>query len=696
MKLIAVAYLAALAAPVFAAALTVDVNVMPRVVFTGDSQTCGRVGAIDYPQMLSWEMPIRVINTAVGGTNTRHLLKAYRTGLASAAKGEKVVHGEKVGWHAGPYPGQRIRLGKHEYTIDRIEVVSYKERKTNIWITEPAAEDFEGRDYAIEAGWRTRVAAQRPDYVCFMYSVNDTGYTSDRFKANLKEMLDRTRVLGAQPIFLSGVPLMDAAKGGSHPSHNRRVAVRAKDLAEFCAENRVPFGDVFSALMALDEQNTCTWRDTVHPTTDGSTAALNALRAIFRGIGLSANPYYLRGYRATGEAYAPGEGLTPITTSQPDYNKQNRPDENHFDLEAIRVRDEYGLIAAADGQVLRSGRPIVLECGVGDAGAIKSATVEVAASKPAKVAWFDPKTRAWIPLAEGVRVSAPLDPRAAVIGRAIWLSVDGDDGVELDYVAIHLEGGVQPFKPAPANTAITWPPADYLKWAPSASLIANGDLAAAAGDAPKHWRAIGSAAHYRPAGVVAKGDGSFVKNRRVDTLYALGQRFTKTVRPLDVVVVKEGPHGIQGRFIVARVEDDERLLVRRYPKQEADGVAFEVRASSGCAVAPGGCLVECRDASRWQSAECRLAPGSYRLGVFYRAYDPARMDARHRPGKVARVSVVAADGGRVLAQAELEASFQWQRAWLEFRVAEQTQAVVRLEATSATCAQYTGITLEPR
>jgi len=37
-----------------AATLRVDVNVMPRVVFTGDSQTCGRVGAIDYPQMLSW------------------------------------------------------------------------------------------------------------------------------------------------------------------------------------------------------------------------------------------------------------------------------------------------------------------------------------------------------------------------------------------------------------------------------------------------------------------------------------------------------------------------------------------------------------------------------------------------------------------------------------------------------------------
>ena len=121
----------------------VDVNAMPRVVFTGDSQTCGRVGAMDYPQMLSWEMPARVINTAVGGTNTTQLLHEMTGGIASVIRGERAIRGTNVPWHAGPYPGQYVRVGKHEYIIDRIEAVDYAQRASNLWITEPAKEDFE-------------------------------------------------------------------------------------------------------------------------------------------------------------------------------------------------------------------------------------------------------------------------------------------------------------------------------------------------------------------------------------------------------------------------------------------------------------------------------------------------------------------------------------------------------------------------
>ena len=680
-----------------AATVRVDVNSMPRVVFTGDSQTCGRVGAIDYPQMLSWEMPIRVINTAVGGTSTRHLLQETRGSTAKATKGEKVVQGTKVGWYAGPYPGQKIRLGQHEYTIDRIEVANYKERRVNIWTVEPAVADFDGKDYSIEAGWRTRVADQRPDYVCFMYSVNDTGWKSEQFKANLKEMADRTRALGAQPIFLTGVPLMDAAKGGSHPGHNPRVTARERDTAQFCAQEGLPFGNVFGALMALDEQCTCTWRDTVHPTTDGSMAALNALRAIFRGLGVLANPYYVRGYRASAQAYAPGVHLTPITTSQPDYNARNRFDDNHFDLEAIRVRDEYGLIATADGQVLTSNAPLVLECGVGRAGGQEAATVEVVTPTATKVAFFDPKTKAWAPLAEGTgRVLAELDKRSAAVDGAVWLALDNGSGATLDYAAVHLAGDAPRFAPVPIKDAIVWPPPGYLEWRPERSLVANGDLTAAEGSVPSHWQPTGSDARYRPARVVAAGTGRLAKRRRVDLLRAPGQRFTQTVRPLDVVVVPEGAAGVGGRYIVARVVDDEAVCVRRYPKQEADGVAFEIRTSSGCAVVPGGSLVECRGASAWQSAECRLAPGRYRLGVFHRAYDPDRMNPRHCPGRIAQVSVQVVQTSKALARSEPVSSFQWQREWVDVDVAEPTRVVVRLGATADTLAQYTGVTLEPR
>ena len=60
--------------------LKVDVNVMPRIIFTGDSQTCGCVGAMDYAQMLAREIPLRVFNRAVGGSNTSHLLGEFGVG----------------------------------------------------------------------------------------------------------------------------------------------------------------------------------------------------------------------------------------------------------------------------------------------------------------------------------------------------------------------------------------------------------------------------------------------------------------------------------------------------------------------------------------------------------------------------------------------------------------------------------------
>ena len=69
---------------------------------------------------------------------------------------------------ARPHPGQKIRLDEHEYTIDRIEVANQRERRVNIWITDPAVEDFDGKDHSIEPGWRRRVEAERPDCMCFM------------------------------------------------------------------------------------------------------------------------------------------------------------------------------------------------------------------------------------------------------------------------------------------------------------------------------------------------------------------------------------------------------------------------------------------------------------------------------------------------------------------------------------------------
>jgi len=693
-----------------AADLRVDVNTMPRVLFTGDSQTCGRVGAIDYPQMLSWELPIRVINTAVGGTNTRHLLLETSGGTARVKKGEKVVRGTKVGWHAGPYPGQKMRIGRHHYTIDRIEVESYHERRVNIWLAEPAVEDFEGKDYAIEAGWRVRVAAQRPDYVCFMYSVNDTGHTSERFRENLAEIVRRTRALGAQPIFLTGVPLMDSDQGGSHPGHNPRVLVRVRDMTEFCVERKLPLGDVFSTMMALDEQCTGTWADTVHPTTDGSIAALTALRSIFRDLGVAANPYYARAYRPRepGALCGPDGDLAPITTCQPDYDASNRFNDNQFDLAAIKVRDEYALIAAADGEALQSDRPLLLELGIGDPDRISSAEAEVhvrSRQGKALLTWYDWDQGGYRELVAGNgRLVARLDramlAKAARDG-AVWLGIVGEHEqgrearLELDYAAVAVDGA-QPFEPRPKKKATTWPPSNYLKWAPGGNLLPNGNLAQADGDAPVGWQRQGDEARYVRTEVVARGEGQFVAQKRVDLFKSAGQQFRQTVRPLDLLEIADGPDNGTGRFIISQVIDDETVRVRRYPKEEATGLAFEIRRPSGCAVVPEACLVQCAGSSCWQSTVNALEPGAYRLGVFYRAYDPARMNARHRPGLAGAIVVLSTDPAKQLVESKLEMSFQWQRAWIDFALDVGSDVQIMAMPKSRTPVELTGLTLRKR
>jgi hypothetical protein len=704
LKLLFIITTLTMAAPVLAATIKVDVNIMPRVTFTGDSQTCGRVGALDYPQMLSWEMPIRVLNTGVGGTNTRQLLSETSGGSACVKKGEKAVKGTKVPWHAGPYPGQKIRLGAHEYVIDRIETVSYKDQLATIWITEPANEDFEGTDYAIEAGWRVRIAERRPDYACFMYSVNDTGWKSEEFQARLAEIVKRTRALGAQPIFLSGVPLMDASKGGSHPAGNARVDVRANDLKAFCSEHKIPFGDVFHALMLLDEQCTAVWVDTVHPTTDGSTAILNALRSIFRDLSLAQNPYYVRGYKSSGALSAPNDTLIHFTTSQPDYTAQNVQNENQFDLAAIKARDEYGLIAAADGDVVESETPIVLKFGVGDAGKITSARAEIVVASEATISWFDWDEKAWKEIAHGSgKLEAPLPPTAIAKGcrdGAIWLAVRSPKKVALDYAALTLEGDLSRYEPHVIKEPIFWPKPEEIEWRKDGNLIKNGNLVAMEGEAPTLWRKSGPQAFYLRAGVVAKGTGAFSGDKHIDLFKSAGwksrasreQKFSKDVRPLDVLNIPEGPADAKGQFIISHVVDDETLRVRRFPKAAVSGLEFEVTRTSGCAAVQGGCLVQCRGESYWETIVPRLKAGAYRIEFFYRAYDPANMTARATPGDLAKVEVRLKR--KTLATADgLPTSFQWQKAHLDFTMPREGEVCIRVRSKSDTPVEYTGFTL---
>lgn len=687
--------------------LTVDVNSMPRIVFVGDSQTCGCVGAWDYPQMLSWELPLRVFNRAVGGSNTSHLLQEKSGGTVTVKAGDKHVSGEQTSWFAGPYLGMTVRFGTQRYTLDHIHTTDYAKRNCDLYLTEPAREDYAGTDYAFEPGWRVRVEEVKPQYACFMYSVNDPGWSSEQYQGFLAEITRRCREQGIQPIFLSGVPLMDAAAGGSHPGGNDRVLPRPRDMEEFCRAEKLPFGDVFRTLLKLDGQHTAEWVDTVHPTTDGSLPALWALRHILTKLGVAANPYYLRGYRAAGETLPDLRGgrpapsvLEPISTAQPRYNAKKQMDETGFDLEARRLNDEYGLLAEADGQVLRSDRPLVLELGCGEAAALQGAELRLVTTGRVQASLFDCPSGTWQALGEGsgrcaLALSAEQLRRGGPAGGAagaVWIALRGES-LGLDYAGLVLRGAVKPFAPQAAAEPIVWPAADEFAWSEEGNLLPNGALTEAREGLPAGWRATGAGCGYVGNAVVARGHGEFSGERRLDGLHSGGQQFRSTVRPLDLVQVAAGPEGCTGNFLVSAVTDHERLALRRVAKEPA-AVDFTVLRFSGCGAVPGGCALEAGGPAAWEATTPALPAGRYELGYYCRVFDPHAMGAKSRPGAVAKVSVLDRVG-KILAESTVpDCTYLWQRARLRVDVTAAGALTVRLSAAPGATVQYTGITLK--
>jgi len=679
--------------------LRIDVNVMPRIVFTGDSQTVGCVGAVDYAQMMSWEVPLRVFNRSVGGSNTTHLLYEFGGGTATVKAGEQVVHGESVGWYAGPYLGQKVRFGPHEYTLDSIETTDYANHRANLHLAEPAREDYSGTDYRFEPGWRVRIAELRPQYACFMYTVNDPGWTPEEFKARLAEITRRCREANTQPIFLSGVPFMDAAAGGSHPGTVARTMQRAQDLQEFCQQEKLPFGDVFRTLELLDAQHTAEWADTIHPTTDGSVVIVHALRYILKELGATGNPYSLRGYRAAGADLPnpPSGGLQPITTGQPRRDKDNRLNEAGFNLEAQRLRDEYGLLAEADGQALESRTPLVFRLGVGEVAKLQSAEAEVVLASPGEVCVYSARQQAWLPLVQGQeRLAAALpEPLADLVaGDALWLAVRGER-TAVDYVALSVTGDVAPWQPPRCDRAIVWPTPGQFDWTQDGSLLPNGALTQAAGDRPAGWAGEGAAARYLPAGAVAGGSGEFC-GPRGDQFRCAGAKFTQTVRPLDMLQARADLEG-GANFLVERVIDDGTLDLRRSPKVAPGLVGFEVRRESGLRAVPGGCCLEVGPESEWRTT-VPVQEGQYHLSFFCRVFAPAHMDAANQASRTAEVVVSDEQGNELGRAADEECSYVWLRGSLGLAVPRATRVTItcrhRGKATEAV--QYTGLHLHRR
>jgi hypothetical protein len=207
---------------------TITVDSMVKIVFTGDSQSCGRNLAIDFPQLVSRLIPARVINTAVGGSNSDALLKPMTGGRVRIRKGENILYGENVSWGMGPYPGMKVTVNGETYTMDH--VVEHPKRVAELHLCEPARADYEGTDCVVEPGWEVRVARHKPDVVCLMY-IND-GDMPEAKQANWREMIRRIREMGAVPVLMSPVPVDDSAHGGNHPGSNQRYAKNAETVRE--------------------------------------------------------------------------------------------------------------------------------------------------------------------------------------------------------------------------------------------------------------------------------------------------------------------------------------------------------------------------------------------------------------------------------------------------------------------------------
>lgn len=674
--------------------ITVDVNAMPRIVFTGDSQTCGCVGALDYAQMLSWELPLQVFNRAVGGSNTTHLLSPFHSGTLEGKAGDEHLIGKETSFFAGPYPGQKVTLGTQEYTIDRMATTDYKARNSDLYLTEPLREDFSGGNFVVEAGWRVRVAEVKPQYAVFMFTVNDAGKTSEQYKANLAEIVKRCREASIQPLFLTGIPLMEAESGGSHPGSNRGNVKRVQDTSEFCAAEGIPFGDVFGTLMLLDDQRTSVWADTVHPTNDGSQFAVQAVRYLLSQLGVGRAGYAFHGYRAaTGDLpELPAATLQPFLTSQPRITLDGKLDADHFDLATIRARDENNHVAAADGDCLTSATPFVLQFSVGNAADFQGGTTTVVVGGSARVLCYDWQAGAWQPLVAGagkLQATLPancLEPGAT--GR-VWLAVRGDGPLQLDYAGLEVQVK-QRTAVVPLSEAPRWPAPGQFDYPPApANLLPNGDLALMKNSLPVGFTPTGPTALYQRAGYVAKGNGDFTGEKVINQFRCADQRFRQTVRPLDCLVIAQGPEGCTGRFLVSKVIDDEHLALRRNAASAGTGLDFEVMRSSGCLAVPGGHMIECSGGDTWHTTLKGLKAGKYEVGVFYRAFDPAAMNATHQPGAVARWTL----SGGTPTTSVLDSCFLWQRATQVVDVSAKGVLSLQVGATGGARAQFTGFSV---
>ena len=430
-------------------------------------------------------------------------------------------------------------------------------------------------------------------------------------------------------------------------------------------------------------------------------AAMKALRQIMGDLGLASNPYYVRGAR---QGQAPGTGpyphkydaLTPITISQPDFSAAGLLNKTGFDRAAVKSRDEYGLLAAEDGQGVERSPGLHLWFGVGELEPIERLTVRVVVTGANRLKYFDHTSSSWQSLVGGdgevIGVLEGDTLAKAWQDGEIGLWIAGPEKVAVDYASVTIEGEVAVWEPTRSAEPIIWPPASDLIWE-GGGLIANGDLSESEGRVPTGWEMRGANAVYVRPGVVAEGVGGFATDRRIDLFRGDVEGAMADVRPLDMLVIADGPEGCIGNFLVSRIEEDGALRLRRRAAEEAQGLGFEVVRSSGCGVVPGECAIQCHGDSFWQTIAAGAASGPYRLSFFYRAYDPPNMQPKGGPGEVAEIQVRLGPTNKLAGTGALECSYQWQRGTLEFALPGGGTLNIQARAMSDTPVEFTGFSL---
>jgi hypothetical protein len=659
--------------------LTVDS--MPRVLFTGDSQTCGRNLGIDFPQILEPEFPIRVINTAVGGSNSSALLRPMTGGTVRLAQGDRVLYGVNVRWGMGPFPGQGIVVAGQRYTIDFIDEHP-RTPNTEIHLVEPAVASYEGTDYAVDPGWDHRVAQWQPDVVVLMY-IND-GTMPPPKREDWREMIRRIRAMGAVPVLMSPIPVDDARQGGDHPGDNhRRVAQNAAAIRGIAESEKCWFVDVYNLTFALDPALRTIVHDGIHPDTDGQTVILDGLRWVFREMGLpEARPFVKGWYVETpDQALADQIPGTPLRTAQPDH-----PDPDHqltegFSIAAFRRWDEYGLLAKPDGHSLPFTQSLAFRVGLPNGAETRSCHLKGTGIQQA-FACVGAKLVSLAMASDEAGLYQIDLPAEAVVDGEFRLVLEGDGKANLDWFAVAADGPDAPRWRAPDN--------EYREYRIEADHLQAGNrVVNPAFRTDEGWTLRNGAAlnrpFARPVGPLAFADE---QRSRLVTLADPGP-----ARAYDLLRVSGSTKGNDEAFRIRQTLGESRFLTRRRNKGAEPGLAAILEHNDGCRLVPGGSCLELPTPASVAEQTVSLPAGTTRVGLslFHRVWDDQRLGTRDVPTAPARIVLASAGAPRELAA---PSSFQWRKFTVDVPVSGAA-ATLRLLGREGGRQLYTGVAVLP-